>query len=88
MFNMDGNQSLAAQELAIRAYEAAGCELLGILPLMDGTNDNGASFKNLAAGVQPTQINLTQGAVPAAAALVCVATIYASGNLQKISAYR
>jgi hypothetical protein len=88
MFNIDGNQSLANQEAAIRDYEAAACELLGILPLMDGSNNNGASFQNLAAGVEPNQISLTLGAIPPGGTLVCVATIYVVGILTKVFAYR
>lgn len=88
MLKLDGNQSLAAQESAIRAYEAAGTELLGLAPMMDGTNDNGASFQNLAPGNRSAQIHLTTGVVPTQATLVCVATIHIAGTLTKTSAYR
>ena len=87
MINFGGNRSLAQLQIDIRAFENAGRELLGFLPLMDGTTDNGASFKDLAVGC-PAQINLTQVAVPVTGTLVCFATIYVSGNLVPISAYR
>jgi len=88
MLKMNGNQSLADQESAIRAEEAAGSELLGFVSMMDGTTDNGASFQDLAPGNHPAQIHLTTGVVPTQAKLVCVATIYVAGTLTKTSAYR
>jgi hypothetical protein len=88
MLKIDGNQSLADQQSAIRAYEAAGSALQGLWPVMDGSHDNGASFQNLAPGNHPSQINLTTGVIPATTTLVCVATIFIAGTLTKISAYR
>ncbi len=88
MLTIDGNLPLVAQESAIRAYEAGGSELLGLLPLVDGSEDNGASFQDLAPGNRPAQINLTTGTIPTQANLVCVATIYVDGTLTKVSAYR
>ena len=88
METIDGNSPLSAQESAIRLKEAAGCELLGLLPLMDGSNTNGASFRNLAPGQCPPPITLTNKALPVQATLVCCATIYVRGQLSLIMAFR
>ncbi len=88
METIDGNSSLSEQESAIRLREAAGCELLGLLPLMDGSNTNGASFRNLAAGQCPPPISLTNTTLPPNRNLISCATIFVGGRLSQIRAFR
>ena len=85
---IDGSQSLSQQESAIRAYEAAACELLALLPLVEDAPSNEASFRELDAGTILPPIHLTSGVVPAKATWVCFATIYVSSKLVPVSAYR
>jgi hypothetical protein len=88
MFTTDGDLSLGDQEAAIQSYEAAACELLGFMPLMDDPNKNGVSFRELVAGSALAAPRLTTEQKPAPATPICVATIYVAGVLTKVWAYR
>jgi hypothetical protein len=88
MFTTDEDLSLGDQEAAIQSYEAGACELLGFMPLMDGTNNNGVSFRELVAGSALDTPRLTTEQRPPPATPICVATIYVAGVLTKVWAYR
>jgi len=87
--NTDGSKILKDQESAIQIYEAAGYQLLGFFADTDGDPINQLGFLDLPPGQHPAQISLVTGtAVPAGKTLVCYGSIYVSGALSQVSAYR
>ncbi len=87
--NTDGNKVLKDQESAIQLYEAAGYQLLGFFADTDGDPINQLGFFDLPPGQRPSPISLVAGTtIPAGKTLVCYGSIYVSGALSQVSAYR